>query len=119
MSWWWQVYGIGIVELVVFIGIGIFVLVKLHKIRSATKYEQSNNKNNSHSINRVSNHNKMPNNDRIIRKHISQDMRNNRSKDTEYYNGKDILPILHNQNTISGTKSNVNHNRGEPTLLHT
>jgi hypothetical protein len=114
MSLWWQVWGIGIVELAVFVGIGIVVLVKLRNAASATKYCQNNNDNKSSSINQISNHKKMRNNSKIIRKHTGQDSYRNCNQNTEYYNGKDIFPIPHSQNTVSKVGNTVNHNREEP-----
>lgn len=118
IPWWWQFWGmrwdiIGIIELAIFIGIGIFVLVKLHNV-SAAKYRQNNNHNDSNSINQISNHKKIPNSSKIICKHIGQNSYSNCSQDTEHYNGKNIFPIPHSQNTISKVENSVNHNREEP-----
>ena len=114
MSLWWQIWGIGIIELVVFVGLGIFVLVKLHSIISTTKYRQNNNSNKANSINQISNHKKMPDNSRIVCEPISQDSRGDGKQNTNNYNRSNILPILHNESTISKVKSHVNHNRKEP-----
>ena len=120
MSLWWQIWGIGIIQSIVLAGMGIFifVFVKLRNTAPVAKYRQNNKDNKSNSsnnTNQASNHKKIPNNSRIVCKPISQDSRDNSSKDKEYHNRKDKFPVLHSTNTISKVKSHVNHNREEPT----